>query len=78
MTNPLTQIFHSILHFRQSIGFLPSLLALLYLALGLLAVLPLGEHLPLPTFLSGVRFTEVETPRTLLSTLIAGKKRCRC
>lgn len=72
MTNPLTRLFHNILHFRQSIGFLPSLLALLYLVLGLLAVLPLGERLPLPTFLSGLRFTEVETPRTLLSTLIAG------
>lgn len=71
MTNPLRWLMQRFLSFRQSIAFLPSLLALLYLVLGLLAVLPLGEQLPLPGFLESVRFTQVETPRTLLSTLIA-------
>ncbi|WP_458525349.1 DUF2254 domain-containing protein [Onishia taeanensis] len=71
MTSPLHWLIDRVLSFRQSIAFLPSLLALLYLALALLAVLPLGERLPLPGFLDGIRFTEIETPRTLLSTLIA-------
>lgn len=71
MMTPLRWLLQRVLSFRQSIAFLPSLLALLYLVLGLLAVLPLGERLPLPGFLAGARFTEIETPRTLLSTLIA-------
>ncbi|WP_192034881.1 DUF2254 domain-containing protein [Halomonas sp. YLGW01] len=72
MKRPLRWLLHHVLRFRQSIAFLPSLLALLYLMLGLLAVLPLGERVPLTEFLAGVRFTEAQTPRTLLSTLIAG------
>ncbi|SDF66841.1 Uncharacterized membrane protein [Onishia taeanensis] len=71
MTTPMRWLINRVLSFRQSIAFLPTLLAMLYLVLGLLAVLPLGERLPLPGLLAGIRFADIETPRTLLSTLIA-------
>ncbi|WP_373182378.1 DUF2254 domain-containing protein, partial [Halomonas campaniensis] len=58
--------------FRQSIAYLPSMLALGYFLLGLLAVLPWEEGFTLPAYLDYLGFEDSDTPRTLLSTLIAG------
>lgn len=58
--------------FRQSIAYLPSLLALGYFLVGLLAVVPHEGLIAIPGWFDFVRFTDTDTLRTLLSTLIAG------
>jgi uncharacterized membrane protein len=58
--------------FRQSIAYLPSLLALGYFLIGLLAVVPQEGVISMPSWLDFVRFSDTDTLRTLLSTLIAG------
>jgi uncharacterized membrane protein len=58
--------------FRQSIAYLPSLLAMGYFLLGLLAVVPHEGLFSLPGLLDFIRFNDNDTLRTLLSTLIAG------
>ncbi|MDI5921492.1 DUF2254 domain-containing protein [Halomonas sp. LR5S13] len=58
--------------FRQSIAYLPSLLALAYFLVGLLAVVPHEGFISMPGWLDFVRFNDKDTLRTLLSTLIAG------
>lgn len=58
--------------FRQSIAYLPSMLALGYFLLGLLAVLPWAQMFSLPASLDFLGFEDSDTPRILLSTLIAG------
>jgi uncharacterized membrane protein len=58
--------------FRLSIAYLPSMLALGYFLLGLLAVLPWGEMFALPASLDFLGFEDSDTPRILLSTLAAG------
>ncbi|MCI0510112.1 MULTISPECIES: DUF2254 domain-containing protein [Chromohalobacter] len=57
---------------RQSIAFYPTLLALIYLALGLIAVVPRIPDTALPALLVPLDFKDPGTVRTLLSTLIAG------
>ncbi len=71
----LSQFFHPIRllrRYRQSIAFLPSLLAVAYLLLGLLAVVPNINNDTLPGFLEWLDFKDPGTARSLLSTLIAG------
>ncbi|HSP58668.1 MAG TPA: DUF2254 domain-containing protein [Halomonas sp.] len=58
--------------FRQSIAYLPSLLAMGYFLIGLLAVVPHEGFISTPGWLDFVRFNDTDTLRTLLSTLIAG------
>ncbi|WP_280540430.1 DUF2254 domain-containing protein [Chromohalobacter sp. 11-W] len=57
---------------RQSIAYLPCLLALIYLALGLIAVVPQVSESALPEILTYLDFKDPDTARALLSTLIAG------
>ncbi|MDW5378245.1 DUF2254 domain-containing protein [Halomonas sp. HP20-15] len=57
---------------RQSIAYLPCLLALIYLALGLIAVAPQVPDSALPAILNHLDFKDPDTARALLSTLIAG------
>ncbi len=57
---------------RQSIAYLPCLLALIYLALGLIAVVPRVPESALPAILGHLDFKDPDTARALLSTLIAG------
>ncbi len=58
--------------YRQSIAYIPSLLALGYFLVGLAAVVPEDGLFPLPVELEFAHFTDTETRRTLLSTLITG------
>lgn len=58
--------------FRQSIAYLPSLLALGYFLVGLLAVVPNEGVISMPSWLGFMRFSDTDTLLTLLSTLIAG------
>ncbi|WP_168380996.1 DUF2254 domain-containing protein [Modicisalibacter radicis] len=57
---------------RQSIAYLPCLLALIYLTLGLIAVIPRIPDSALPDILGHLGFKDPDTARALLSTLIAG------
>lgn len=57
---------------RQSIAYLPCLLALIYLTLGLIAVVPRIPESALPAILGHLEFEDPDTARALLSTLIAG------
>jgi len=63
------QLFNRV---RQSIAFLPCLLALIYFILGLIAVVPRVPASALPAILGHLDFKDPETARALLSTLIAG------
>ncbi|AMC99796.1 DUF2254 domain-containing protein [Halomonas chromatireducens] len=58
--------------YRQSIAYIPSLLALGYFLLGLAAVVPEEGLIPLPVTLEFLHFTDTETRRTLLSALLTG------
>ncbi|MBZ9557649.1 MULTISPECIES: DUF2254 domain-containing protein [Modicisalibacter] len=68
----LTGPFRLFMRFRQSIAYLPSQLALIYLVLGVIAVGPRVPEAALPEALEWLGFKEPETARALLSTLIAG------
>ncbi|WP_181870048.1 DUF2254 domain-containing protein [Halomonas sp. DQ26W] len=58
--------------YRQSIAYIPSLLALGYFLLGLAAVVPEEGLIPLPVTFEFLHFTDTETRRTLLATLLTG------
>ncbi|MGO2414629.1 MAG: DUF2254 family protein, partial [Cobetia crustatorum] len=62
--------------YTTSIAYLPSLLATLYITLGLLSVLPAGlldpSSLPGSDLLKALTFKEHDTPRTLLAALVGG------
>ncbi|WP_158774510.1 DUF2254 domain-containing protein [Cobetia sp. L2A1] len=62
--------------YTTSIAYLPSLLATLYITLGLLSVLPSGlttaSSLPGSDLLQALTFKEHDTPRTLLAALVGG------
>ncbi|MDH2372992.1 DUF2254 domain-containing protein [Cobetia sp. 3AK] len=62
--------------FTTSIAYLPSLLATLYILLGLISVLPSGlpepHELPASEMLNALTFKEHDTPRTLLAALVGG------
>lgn len=58
--------------FHNSIAYLPTLLATLYIILGVIAVIPRFNDVMSPDWLEALQFHESDTLRTLLATLIAG------
>jgi uncharacterized membrane protein len=72
LISAITWVLQALKNFRYSIAFLPSLLGLIYLLLGLAIVVPQVDAGVLPDFLDWLKFKEQNTASALLSTLIAG------